>query len=145
MNPEKESDYFHERAKQSSFQARGRAMNLSAAGLAGLFALLTTEGYEPNPIDRYLLLVSGILWAGCIGAGIMNSWSDAQWSYYRADRIYKESRTNTEGSPEDSVQTTRTPEDWWHNWKERSERGTQILFAAGVGVAAVLFARFALQ
>jgi len=125
---------FHERAAKSSFEARGRAMTLSAAGIAGLFALLTKDGFTASTLDKALLILSGLFLAGSIGAGVFNAYADAQWSYYRgvlADFVDK--------------RTPRAEERRWHAYKGRSELVTQLSFVFGVVAAAALLLRLVLD
>ena len=124
---------FHDRAAKSSSEARGRAMALSAGGIAGLFALLISNGFTADAIDKTLLVLSGCLLASAIGFGVFNSFSDAQWSYYRA--------TLAAGNNDSE---SRIQERRWHRHKQSSEFGTQLAFVFGVLAAAVLLVRIVL-
>ncbi|MEE4190266.1 MAG: hypothetical protein V2I66_01735 [Halieaceae bacterium] len=77
-------NYYHDRAAKSSFEARGRAMNHSAAGIAGLFVLVTSDGFAADDLEKMLIILAGCFLALSVGAGVFNSYADAQWSYYRA-------------------------------------------------------------
>ena len=112
---------FHARAASSSAAAMTRAMNLSAAGIAGLFALVTAQGFAPEVADRALVTLAGVSFALAIAAGIWNAYSDAQWSFYRA--------------------IGHREMDKWHARKGRSERETLALFAVGAFLAALLLVR----
>jgi hypothetical protein len=124
---EESPSYYHDRASKSSYEARGRAMSLSAAGIAGLFALITGEGFMASGFQKNLIVFSGCFLAISIGFGVFNSYADAQWSYYRAVLV---DLTRTDGSKE--------LERKWHKLKSISELMTQIGFVIGVLLAALL-------
>jgi hypothetical protein len=52
-------------------------MNLSAAGIAGLFALITGEDFMANSFQKNLIVFSGCFLAFSIGFGVFNSYADA--------------------------------------------------------------------
>jgi len=58
MAIEHEPKDFHDRAAKSSSEARGRAMTLSAGGIAGLFALLARDGFTADTVEKCLLVFS---------------------------------------------------------------------------------------
>ena len=124
---EESPSYYHDRAAKSSFEARGRAMNLSAAGIAGLFVLITSDGFTASGFQKTLIILSGCFLAASVGSGVFNSYADAQWSYYRAILVDK---TRTDGS--------RKLERRWHGLKGFSERMTQFALVIGVALAAIL-------
>jgi len=130
MTQEHQPKDFHARAAKSSIEARGRAMNLSAAGIAGLFALFTSDGFTADTLDKILIITSGCALASAIGFGVFNSYSDAQWSYYRAQLASGKSETEF-----------RKFERRWHWHKRISELGTQFAFVLGVIAAAALLVR----
>jgi len=130
MAIEHEPKDFHDRAAKSSSEARGRAMTLSAGGIAGLFALLTRDGFTADTVEKCLLIFSICLLASAIGFGVFNSYSDAQWSYYRAQLVAGK-----------GAERFRKPERQWHLNKRISELGTQSAFVLGVLAAAILLAR----
>ncbi len=119
--------YYHERAAKSSIEARGRAMNLSTAGIAGLFLLITSEGFAANDFQKWLIILSGCFFAISVGSGVFNSYADAQWSYYRAVLVDPERK---DGS--------NTLERKWHKLKGISEKATQVALVIGVILAATL-------
>jgi hypothetical protein len=108
----------------------------SAEGLQGDYVF----SWKPNPAcvaDTAFeadTVRAGILLAGSIGSGVLNSFSDAQWSYYRALLV----------SGDDEEQS-RLQERRWHRCKRYSELGTQIAFVGGVLFAAILLIRMVLD
>lgn len=121
------ADYFHERAATSSFEARGRAMNLSAAGIAGLFLLITSDDFSASETQKALIVLSACFLALSIGSGVFNSYADAQWAYYRATLL----------DPALTA-TSNTLERKWHRLKVLSEVFTQMALVAGVLLAAII-------